>query len=191
MTLLRTRFAANAAKQNPSRILERQSRKPIKAGRGEATAENAVLNLAENMGRKINRAETPDSNSGERKTPTRQKNLIAAGCSKETMGCRLNRLKNCFGMLVKNAKCAERRKPASALTTATRPDESGEYSVPVATPFLDESKTIAGCLPVLKNISKRDAIKTKPCHADVLLRLANAADEMRRTPAIEDTAKPL
>lgn len=29
------------------------------------------------------------------------------------------------------------------------------------------------------------------CHADVLLRLANAADEMRRTPAIEDTAKPL
>ena len=173
MTPLRTKFAANAVKQNQSRSLERPSHKLIKDGRGEATAENAVLNPAENMGRKTNRAVMPGSNSGVRKIPTRQKNSTAAGCSKETMGCRPNRRTNSFGMLVKNAKCAERRKPASALTTATRPDESGESSAQVAILFLAASKTTAACSKILKPILKLAAIKTKPCHADVLLRLAN------------------
>lgn len=174
MRLIPTRNVLGATRSSLLRSLERPRPKLRSAGRGEANVGSADALRAESTEPRTSLGVMSAYGIGGSRIPMRLRPTISESASGISMALRPRPSTICMRGLAANARFVEVRPLGSVLITAMRPGEYGGYCALVATHFWGGSRITASSSRNSRNTSPSAvADNDLPCHADVLLELAN------------------
>lgn len=172
-----TNAAAPAARSKRYLFSTERTRALLEAGRGIATAFSAEDLHVESMGRHPKTPATPDFESGGKTIPRRQRAWTRSAALSRNMDYRPMRLRPCDPHKAGGAQSVSDRPVACLSITAIRKGTSGRCYARPAIPFSAGMNGKPALCSSSSNTWKSTAVRLdQPCHADVLLEIANGVD---------------
>lgn len=170
-----TSAAALAVKSKRSLSFTEKTRERREVGHGTATALSAVERPVETMGPHLKRRETPGFGSGGKTIPRQQRALMPSATLSKNMVCPPRTSKSCALRRTVGAQSVDGKPVAYSWIIAIRRVTYGRCFARPATPF----SAGTSARPALSSNSNATwkstaASPCAPCHADVMLELANA-----------------
>lgn len=145
-------------------------------GHGTATASNADAQLVATMAHHQKRPGTPAFASGERTTQKPLPGSTRSGTLSRSTAFRPERLKPCVRPKMAAAQSAGVRPVGCSWITATQRGTFARFSARPATPSLVGTSGRPARSSSFSGMSRRTD-DSAPCHADVLLEIANGDDQ--------------
>ena len=170
-----TSFADLAAKSKMSLSSTERTHEPPEAGHGTAIALNVVALPAETMGPHPRRHETPGFGNGGRTIPRQLRVLMPSATSSKNTGWPPRKSRPCVICRAVGAQSASGKPVASSWTTATLKATSERcFARPVTPSSAGMSARLTLCSSSNAMWKSTAAKPGTPCHADVLMEMANA-----------------
>lgn len=170
---LRTKAARSAAQSRWCRCFIARQPRPREAGLGIATASNAGASPAQNMGRQTATIGTLGCAHGDSKIHRPQPRMTNAHALSANTGCLNRRLTLCALRRAVSALYVNDQRPVYSSIIATPKAMSAHYSVKHATHSSAGTNARPTPFSAFSDTSRHTPNPDEPCHADVLLEIAN------------------